>query len=297
MGRKSIEELEELANSGDKEAMEKLWQHRIGNHSEMRRMKIYMRRMVTIMVAIAVVVVGVAAWFFFSGTAKKVTDMQIDAARYSLFRNPVEYQIIERDATIAMENLRDLSYKYTKEASTKLDEKQLGQYVSLVCFYKAKYDRDPYLVMAITAAESEFDPTKISRSGAMGVQQMMPITFREMNRKLCKYRDCNILDVYDNTDASLFFMYDVEKSLCREFGLASLTIRQLACAYNGGINRAYKSMKASRYDAFMLPGETIEYMDKVVFYYTNYKKGNFRVWYYEQAYTTKPTNAIDKSVK
>lgn len=39
-----------------------------------------------------------------------------------------------------------------------------------------KYDQDPYLVAAIVQAESGFDPTAVSSSGAVGLMQLMPAT-------------------------------------------------------------------------------------------------------------------------
>lgn len=281
--KKSQEELERMSANGDKEAMEELLHHKIRNHSDIRKMKIYLRRIVTIFVVIAVAIIGFLLWFFIGGSAKKITDMQIDAARYSLFKNPVEYQILEDDISKIVESISKKSYKYTKKYSEKINQKQIGQYVSLLCFYKIRYDINPYLMMSITASESEFDPTKISKKYAYGLNQLIKPTYREVNWRMNKANG-DIMDVYNNTDAALYYIYDVSKSLCEEFGLEKLTLRQISVAYNGGIKRAYNAIAYNQYDNQILPLETIEYADKVQFYFTNYTKGKFDVWYYEKDY-------------
>jgi hypothetical protein len=61
----------------------------------------------------------------------------------------------------------------------------------------------------------------------------------------------------------------------------------MACAYNGGFMRAYRAIRANQYDNDNLPEETLDYMEKVIFYYTNYTSGNFNCWYYESSYLGK----------
>jgi hypothetical protein len=279
VGIKTMEELEKLTETGDKEAMNALLHKKISDHPEI----VYVRRMATIGIIFFIIIVGLLFWFFFSGGAKRVNDMQIDAARYALFRNPVEYQLLERNINEAILYIQETSYKYTKTHSEKLNEKQMGAYVSLLCFYNVKYNRDPYISIAITAAESEFDPTKISPMYAYGLNQIIKTTYKEVNWRMRKGSG-DIMDVYNNTDAALYHQYDTERSLCEEFNIEKITVRQLACAYNGGIKRACRAMAANRYDNEVLPLETIGYMEKVFFYYTNYKKGNFKVWWYEKDY-------------
>jgi len=284
MGRKSIEELEAMAANGDKEAMDKLLHHRISNHADVRKFKVYLRRIVTILLVIIIIVVSAFIWFFASGTANKINEIRIDAARYALYRNPVEYQLLEHDVEEAIKYIEKTAYKYTRKYSQKINTKQIGEYVSLLCFYKIRYNNDTYLSMAITAAETEFDPTKISKKHAHGLNQIIPSTYREVNQRMNK-DNYDIMDVYHNTDAALYYIYDTQKSLRRELKLERITIRQMAIAYNAGIKVAYDAMSINQYDNETLPKDTLRYMDIVEFYYTNYIRGNFKVWYYEKDYT------------
>lgn len=292
MGRRSHEDWEKMAESGDKEAQEYILNHRISNHSEVRKIKVYFRKMFTGVCIFFAALIIFVIWFTFSGNTKKIVNMKMDAERYSMLRNPVEYQILEHDINAMTKGLRVLSYKYTRQSASIMNAKQTAAVVSLLCFYKFKYNIDPYFPLAIIATESEFDPTKISygQNGepiAYGLMQLLPPTFKEMNGRLSKYYDLDIMDVGANVDAGLYYIFDTDQRLRRELKKDSLSYRQMACAYNGGFMRAYRAIKANQYDNDNLPQETVDYMVKVIFYYTNYIAGNFNCWAYEASYLGK----------
>ncbi|MCX5897073.1 MAG: lytic transglycosylase domain-containing protein [Proteobacteria bacterium] len=60
---------------------------------------------------------------------------------------------------------------------SKSDGREYGPIISLLC---KKYDMDESLVKAVIKAESDFDPSAVSRKGAQGLMQLMPDTARDM---------------------------------------------------------------------------------------------------------------------
>lgn len=64
--------------------------------------------------------------------------------------------------------------------NTRLTDAEAGAMASSILLYSEKYDVDPRLVCALIIAESDFRPGITSRSGAMGLGQIMPESAREI---------------------------------------------------------------------------------------------------------------------
>jgi soluble lytic murein transglycosylase-like protein len=58
----------------------------------------------------------------------------------------------------------------------RLDRREVERIADSIIKYSAKYNVDPYLVVAVIAAESRFNPNARSYKGAMGLGQLMPAT-------------------------------------------------------------------------------------------------------------------------
>lgn len=89
-----------------------------------------------------------------------------------------------------------------------------------------KYGVDVKLLKAIACAESNFDPTATSKSGAMGIMQMMPGTAKE----------CGVSDPYDPRQSIMGGAYYISQMLDRYDGNISYAL----AAYNAGANNVDK---------------------------------------------------------
>ncbi len=58
----------------------------------------------------------------------------------------------------------------------RLEPREVDMIADSIIKYSAKYNVDPYLVVAVIAAESRFNPNARSYKGAMGLGQLMPAT-------------------------------------------------------------------------------------------------------------------------
>jgi soluble lytic murein transglycosylase-like protein len=94
----------------------------------------------------------------------------------------------------------------------------------------SKHNVDPNLVRALVKVESNFNPTAVSRKGAMGLMQLMPSTARELNVS-------NPFDPTQNVDAGVRHL----KKLLENFNgdvslsLAAYNAGQGAVQRNGGV--------------------------------------------------------------
>jgi soluble lytic murein transglycosylase-like protein len=201
---------------------------------------------------------------------------------------------MEKETAQMMEGIQEISSKYIGAGLRKMNTNELKTFVSLIYTESLFNWTNPtykYFVRAIVAAESEFSPEKIGRYSngvevAYGLMQNTKDAFKEMNeRVLFKYDNVNIMNVGDNTEVGLAYLRQCNSELKHRFKNKKITFKQIAWAYNTGIAGAIKYV-ASGEKRFLME-ETKEYGEKVMFYYTNYCKGNFKVWYYEPCYTNK----------
>lgn len=111
---------------------------------------------------------------------------------------------------------------------------------------------DPAFVHAIVSAESAYKPNATSRSGAMGLMQLMPMTAKRFKVK-------NAYDPYQNVAAGTKYL----RILLNEFG----TLELAAAGYNAGEGSVRK------YNRRIPPyKETMAYVPKVMAFYRKYKK-------------------------
>jgi soluble lytic murein transglycosylase len=110
----------------------------------------------------------------------------------------------------------------------------------------------PALILAVMKAESSFNPTVISKAGAVGLMQLIPET-------AIRHGVRNLYDANDNiTGGAKHLRYLLD----RFHG----NIRLALAAYNAG------ERKVDRYGQIPPYKETQDYVKKVLVYYRSYKK-------------------------
>ncbi len=110
-----------------------------------------------------------------------------------------------------------------------------------------KYGLRQQLVFAIAKAESNMGPLRVSRTGAMGLMQLMPDTARHLGVK-------DPFHPEDNADGGAKYL----SQLLRRY---QGDVRRAVAAYNCGPGRVPRS---GPYD---LPAETRAYVNRVMRYY------------------------------
>lgn len=111
-----------------------------------------------------------------------------------------------------------------------------------------RFDLPELLLRAIIDAESVGDPRAVSPKGAMGLMQIMPITWRELRASLALGDDP--FDPRDNITAGAVYL----RQMLDRFGPDGFL-----AAYNAGPRR-YEEYLA---DGRPLPAETIEYVNRL----------------------------------
>ena len=115
-----------------------------------------------------------------------------------------------------------------------------------------KYDLDPDLISALIKVESDFDPKAVSKSGAIGLMQLMPGTAQEM-------KVSDPFDPRENVEGGVKYFKELWELFNGDISLA-------AAAYNSGKTWVLRHRKVPDNQ------ETKDYVEKVLTYYYLYKK-------------------------
>lgn len=130
---------------------------------------------------------------------------------------------------------------------------QMKEIYNTVEKYADKYGVDKDLILAIIKAESNFNPNASSSAGAKGLMQLM-----DFNSEA--YGISNPYDIDQNIEGGVRHI----KSYLDMFGG---NVEMALMAYNGGPGNMERRGVSSPSDLYKMPGETQNYVPKVLKYY------------------------------
>jgi soluble lytic murein transglycosylase-like protein len=111
----------------------------------------------------------------------------------------------------------------TRPVSPRLDGSPLDSSLRRLVHHLAQeHDIEPRLVQAIVAVESNYNPQAVSRTGALGLMQLMPST-------AARYRVTNPFDPRANVEGGIRYLKDLLR-------LFPGQLRHVLAAYNAGEN-------------------------------------------------------------
>lgn len=144
------------------------------------------------------------------------------------------------------------------------------EYLDIIEKYSVEYDVDASIILAVIKCESNFNHEAISSMGAMGLMQMMPDTFSDMQKRLSEeYEDEMLYDPEISIKYGTYYL----KYLYNIFEDWELVF----AAYNAGMGNVWSWLKNEEYTEdgklVIIPfAETDNYVKKVVSTTQEYKK-------------------------
>ena len=170
------------------------------------------------------------------------------------------YLHIDKDGVMHFTNTPVESEKSTVRyrffRKEKIRQKRQKKYFDNIDKYiteAAKYHNVSFsLIKAMIKVESDFNPKAISHKGAMGLMQIMPFNFKKLSIT-------DPFDPWENIMGGVSYLKDMLNKFNGDLTLS-------LAAYNAGPNAVDKYGSVPPYP------ETIDYVDKVLKFYSFYRK-------------------------
>ena len=139
------------------------------------------------------------------------------------------------------------------------------KYKNFVSAYAEEYDLDFALVYSVIKVESDFNHKAVSKSGAVGLMQIMPSTGKWIAKELQVEFDNETLFIPEN---NIRFGCFYLKYLFDKFG----DLNAVACAYNAGESKVLDWIEDGKLKKEKIDyQETKIYLEKINYYYKIYK--------------------------
>jgi len=205
---------------------------------------------------LCVIFLGVAGVLYLYKTIK------IDVSQIYLNQlNTSHYLISSVDYNVERQRIVLFSRDKILERNNKLKIDQAFFIASTNVKYSEIYSSiDPLMLLAVQDIESAFNPSAISPMGAMGLNQVMPVTARHLCKGLCiAFKDSLLYDIDFNTRIGVMILDDA---------MAAYSKHDVALAcYNGGPWSAYYYKTNSD----KLPEETRSYIPNILKKWEDYR--------------------------
>lgn len=271
-------------------------------HETNRKFHSLVKLLLIFVVPIFILCLGYIFWIATTGKITNLIEARGIIAKYNLLEKSVEYRDTEKIIMMCMagmeKRLRVWGEMYSSDR--RLTQSEIEQIASLIYMYKKTENRGDNFdkfILALIASESQFDKKAVSAMNARGIMQLMPDTFKWMNlnrRWMFEYID--IENVYHNVECGILYTLFCEKYLKSKLERTP-SLKEISYAYNMGHHAAPDAIKASyktkRTNDYMAQ-ETIKYGDKLMYYYTNYCKEKYDVYWYELFYTNQTVKPKEK---
>lgn len=169
-------------------------------------------------------------------------------------------------SNVKLEDLKPSTVKYSGVSGDVFDyskpKPNKEDVFKLIDSIAPKYGMEPAMVKAIVQAESNFNNQCISRSGAVGLIQLMPVTAREVGLRV----DSEVDERWDpakNIEAGIKYISKYHKIISKHFGKEDWDLT--LAGYNAGPNRVIRDGGIPNIK------ETQNYVKKVNKYINNYR--------------------------
>ncbi|MBF8250870.1 MAG: soluble lytic murein transglycosylase [Deltaproteobacteria bacterium] len=162
------------------------------------------------------------------------------------------YKFVDKDGVIHFTNV-PVDARFKALGWEVEFEHYIGSYEAVIQRMAARYKVEPALIKAVIKAESNFDPSALSRKGAIGLMQLMPATAVNLNVS-------NPYNPHQNIEGGTKYLRNLT-------GLFGSDLKLVIAAYNAGENAVIK------YGRNIPPyKETRDYVKRVTTYLASYRK-------------------------
>ena len=162
------------------------------------------------------------------------------------------YKFVDKDGVIHFTNV-PVDSRFEALGWEGEFEHYIGSYEAVIQKMAERYKVEPALIKAVIKAESNFDPSALSRKGAIGLMQLMPATALNLNVS-------NPYNPHQNIEGGTKYLRNLT-------GLFGSDLKLVIAAYNAGENAVIK------YGRNIPPyKETRDYVKRVTTYLASYRK-------------------------
>jgi len=229
--------------------------------------------------AVSVVVTSVLLIFIFNILTNRKIALFFTKPRKQ--KNIVlEYLLIKKKVRLIKKGLKAAMIKRKAKINRwgQLTRKETEYYASVLSIAQHYENLDVLGFIANTSGESEFNKLCKSKAKtpAYGLNQIIVVTFKEF-RGITPVL-YNIFSVYHNTQIGVRYWLHCRERLRKVLGRKP-TVAMISMGYNCGINGLIKDIRRGKNWKRYLPKETRKHGRKIKFYYDNYKKGNYEVYF------------------